>query len=118
MNEFMALRAKARQRRDDEIAKAHQDYAESLAKIAELEQQLLGKPDPKALELSAAVERVIPRDEPFNCDNVMASLESLDPSRCGWKRRAARYPLLAREGTAQAREASQGRRASVLHSCR
>jgi hypothetical protein len=62
MNEFMALRAKARQRRDDEIAKARQDYADSLAKIAELEQRLLGKPDPKALELSSAVERVIPRD--------------------------------------------------------
>ncbi len=97
MNEFMALRAKARERRDAEIAKAREDYESSLAKIAELEQRLLGKPDPQQVNMAAAVERVIPRDEPFTTDDVMRSLEALDPSRVWLKRSVARYIRCLRE---------------------
>lgn len=84
-NEFFALRQKARQRRDAEIAKARQEYEASLLRIAELEQRLLGRDDPKRIKLTAAVERVIPREQPFNVNDIMQSLEALDPSRL-WRR--------------------------------
>lgn len=88
MKEFFSLRAKARERRDREIAKAREDYEASLLRIAELEQRLLGKDDPRRVKLSAAVERVIPRELPFSVNDVMHSLEALDPSRV-WKRASA-----------------------------
>lgn len=81
MSEFSQLRTKARQRRDAEIAAARAEYRANLAQIAELEQRLLGRADPRQLKVSAAVERVIPRDEPFTATDVMHSLEALDPRR-------------------------------------
>lgn len=96
-NEFTALRAKARERRDLEIAKAREDYETSLLRIAELEQRLLGKDDPRRIKLSAAVERVIPRDQPFNVNDIMHSLEALDPSRVWQRTSVARHVTKLRE---------------------
>lgn len=79
MNEFAALRTRARQRRDKEIAHARDEYQANLAQIAELEQRLLGKADPRLMKLSAAVEHVISRDQPFTANDIMLSLEALDP---------------------------------------
>jgi|GEM_PF-3186098 len=79
--QFAALRAQARDRRDKEIRHARAEYEVSLSQIAELEQRLLGKIDPRRLATSAAIERVIPRDEPFTSMDVIAALETLDPSR-------------------------------------
>lgn len=97
MQEFSALRAKARQRRDAEIAKAREDYEASLLRIAELEQRLLGKDDPRRIKLSAAVERVIPREREFTVNDVMQSLEALDPSRAWHRTSVARHVTKLRE---------------------
>jgi hypothetical protein len=78
---FAALRAQARDRRDKEISHARAEYEVSLSQISELEQRLLGKIDQRRLATSAAIERVIPRDEPFTVPDIMAALESFDPSR-------------------------------------
>jgi len=78
---FAALRTQAREQRDKAIAHIRADYQTSLLQIAELEQRLLGKIDPRRVKTSAAIERVIPRDEPFTVADVMAALESLDAGR-------------------------------------
>lgn len=83
--EFAALRAKARQQRDKAIAHVRAEYQASLLQIAELEQRLLGKIDARRMQTSAAIERVIPRDQPFTVNDVMASLEALDARRV-WPR--------------------------------
>lgn len=92
MSEFTALRMRARDRRDREISKARADYEVSLRQIAELEQRLLGKFDPTKMPLSAAVERVIPRDTPFSITDVMHALEALDPSRV-WRMQTVRRQI-------------------------
>jgi hypothetical protein len=81
MTEFFSLRAKARERRDREIAAVKEEYQRNLAQIAELEQRLLGRADPKRIRLSAAIERCIPRDEPFTITSILHALEAMDPSR-------------------------------------
>ncbi|HEX5103335.1 MAG TPA: hypothetical protein VFV87_05970 [Pirellulaceae bacterium] len=80
-NDFAALRAQARKRRDNELARVREEYQENLAKIADLEQRLLGRIDPKRMPLTAAVESVLPLGEPFTTTSVMRSLEALDATR-------------------------------------
>lgn len=79
--DFAALRAKARQRRDSELTRVREEYQENLAKIADIEQRLLGRVDPKRMPLSAAVEHVLPLGESFTATSVMRSLEALDATR-------------------------------------
>lgn len=78
---FSALRIKAREQRDKAIAHIRDEYEESLRQVSELEQRLLGKVDPQRVKMSAAIESVIPNDEPFSVTTIMAALETLDPSR-------------------------------------
>jgi hypothetical protein len=94
---FAALRTQARQRRDKEIAHARAEYQANLSQIAELEQRLLGRISPKQMKLSAAVEHVIPRDEPFTVPDLMHSLEGLDPSRVWRKTSVHRHVTQLRE---------------------
>jgi hypothetical protein len=90
-NHFAELRAHARKRRDDAIAQIRREYEENLAQIADLEQRLSGRPMPDRLNLSAAIESVIPRGEQFTIPDIMRSLESLDPTRVWCKATVIRH---------------------------
>ncbi|QDU31789.1 hypothetical protein ETAA8_69490 [Anatilimnocola aggregata] len=81
MNEFAALRKRARDKRDKAIAIVRREYELALTQIATLEQDLLGLESSRHQKISACIERVIPRDEPFNSVDIMAALEALDPTR-------------------------------------
>jgi hypothetical protein len=87
MNEFIALRARARQKRDKLIASARREYAQTLVQIAALEQDLLGKESSRHKRVSASVESVIPSDRTFTTVDVMTALEALDPGRV-WRKRS------------------------------
>ena len=86
MNEFIALRTLARDKRDKAIALAKSEYAATLVDIARLEQDLLGKESSRHRKISALIESVIPRDRTFTTVDIMTALESLDPGRVCRKR--------------------------------
>jgi hypothetical protein len=81
MKEFTELRRKAREKRDKAIAQARSDYAETLTKIATLEQDLTGKEMSSHRKISECIERVIPTDREFTTTDIMTALEALDPGR-------------------------------------
>ncbi|MDP6558243.1 MAG: hypothetical protein QGG71_26505 [Pirellulaceae bacterium] len=87
MKEFSALRTKARERRDKAIKRARDEYAETLVRIANLEQDLVGRDSSTHLKISEAIERVIPDDRTFTTVDVIAGLEALDPGRV-WRKRS------------------------------
>ncbi len=86
MNEFYALRVKAREKRDQTIAQAKQEYDSSLEAISKLERNLTGS-EPKNRKLSACVDSVIPSEGEFSLDQLLAKLEILEPSR-RWRKQA------------------------------
>src|SRR5689334_7812223 len=86
MQEFNALRAMARQKRDATINQARADYAQRLAQIEALATSLKG-PLRKDRAVRATVQAAIPKDREFTFADVMATLESLDPSRIWTKNR-------------------------------
>jgi hypothetical protein len=85
MNEFSAIRARARERRDSAIKQARTEYAESLNQIAAPEDRLLQQARPKFRRVTDCIARVIPSDKHFTIDDVMEALEALDPAR-NWHR--------------------------------
>jgi len=87
MKEFIALRAKAREKRDRLINEARRDYEETLTRIAALEQDLLGKDVSSHRKISVCIERVIPTDREFTTVDVVSALEALDPGRV-WRKRS------------------------------
>lgn len=87
MNEFTALRARAREQRDKAIAQAKQNYAEALERIAVLENSLLERDKPKVRRTSDCISRVLPTDKPFTVDDILEALEAHDPSRV-WSKKA------------------------------
>lgn len=87
MQEFNALRAKARERRDKAIADAQREYDRNLADIANVEQNLLGKISTRAKELSPSVSAAMPADRAFTVQDVLANLEAMAPGRA-WKKRS------------------------------
>jgi hypothetical protein len=86
-NEFVALRARAREKRDKAIDHARKEYEATLVQIAAIEQDLLGKESSRHKMISTCVDRVIPRGGPFTVTDVMAGLEAMDPGRA-WRRRS------------------------------
>jgi hypothetical protein len=58
-----------------------------LARIAELEQDLLGRDRPKHKTIAACIDSVIPKDRPFGTIDIVAGLEALDPKRV-WRKRS------------------------------
>lgn len=92
MKEFIALRAKARERRDKVIAEARREYEYQLVQIAKLEQDLLGKVSSRHKSISAAVDSVIPRDRSFTTVDVMTGLEAMDPTRV-WRKRSVDFVM-------------------------
>lgn len=85
MHEFTALRARAKERRDQAIRVARLSYEQTISQIAELENRLLDRGKPKIKLLVDCVREVMPTDRPFTIQEVMESLEVLDPARI-WKR--------------------------------
>lgn len=81
MNAFIELRKRAREKRDKAIAQAREDYAATLRRIANLEQDLCGRDPSTHKTLSSCIESVIPSDRVFTTLDVMTSLEALDPKR-------------------------------------
>ncbi|QDU31794.1 hypothetical protein ETAA8_69540 [Anatilimnocola aggregata] len=96
-SEFVQLRNRARERRDNAIAQIRSEYEETLATIADLEQRLLGRAIPDKATLTSAVESVIPRDEQFTIADVMRALESQDPGRVWPKASVHRHITKLRE---------------------
>jgi hypothetical protein len=80
-NEFTALRARARARRDKIIAEAKAEYESALKQIAVLEQDLLGKETQRHVKISTSIDRIIPKDRPFTTLDIMAALEASQPGR-------------------------------------
>ena len=87
MNEFNALRTRARAKRDAAVAEAHKDCEATLLSIAKLEQDLLGKVSNRFRKTSAAIESVIPRDRSFTVHDLLAALEASAPGRT-WELRS------------------------------
>jgi len=87
MNEFVALRAKAAARRDRLVAAAWSEYADTLARIAGLERDLLGKKASEDCTVAACVRSVLPADRTFTTVDIMAALAALDPARV-WRKSA------------------------------
>jgi hypothetical protein len=81
MEAFGLLRKKARDIRDKAIVQARDEYEASLVRIAELEQNLLGKTKPRTNSIASCIESVIPTDRPFSTADIMAGLEALNPRR-------------------------------------
>jgi hypothetical protein len=81
MEAFSALRRKALERRDSQIARIRDEYADSLRRIAELEQDLLGRDKPDHRSVASCVNNVLPTDRPFNIMDVMHALQASDPGR-------------------------------------
>jgi hypothetical protein len=85
MQEFTALRARAKERRDQAIRVARLEYEQAMSQIAELENRLLDRGKPKVKLLVDCVRQVMPTTEPFTIQQLMEALEALDPARI-WKR--------------------------------
>jgi len=87
MQEFGSLRTAARKKRDAAIRKARDEYAETLRRIAELEQDILGRDPSSHRSISSCIESVIPSDRTFSTVDIMAGLEALDLGRV-WRKRS------------------------------
>ena len=75
-----ALAHRAREKRDRAIADARSEYEQTLTAIAALEHGLTGRRRAPR-RISACIESVIPRTEPFTSTEILAALEALDSSR-------------------------------------
>lgn len=84
---FKQLRAQARERRDKALNRARDEYAATLVRIAELEQDLLGRDPSTHKSIASCIDTVIPTDGTFTTVDVMAALEALDPRR-NWRKRS------------------------------
>jgi hypothetical protein len=89
-NEFVQLRAKAREKRDRAIAMAADDYTATLSQIATLERQLLYGWSVRRASIRDCVEAVMPRDQPFTLPEIIAALEGRYPARI-WRRHSVGY---------------------------
>jgi hypothetical protein len=81
MNALNELRQLARDRRDRAIDFATDQYNATLARIAGIEQDLLGTRPPDHQHMSDVVRSIIPEDQEFTSVDVMAGLKALDPAR-------------------------------------
>jgi hypothetical protein len=86
------LRQAARDRRDKLIAKARTEYEATLAKIASIEQDLLGREPTNPCSIASCVESVIPSDGPFTSADLLRNLEALDPRR-PWRKRSVDHTI-------------------------
>ena len=92
MKEFTAMRKLAADKRDKAYKKARNEYETALIRIAELEQMICGKVAPGHLQVSKAIEQVMPDDRPFTLNDVLGILEASHPER-DWKRHSVYVAL-------------------------
>jgi len=94
MNEFNSLRAKAAAKRDKIIAQVRADYVATLAAIAKLEADFLGKSASASRyrRCTEAVGSVVPQDRPFTVQDVIVALEELEPAR-NWRKGAVVHAI-------------------------
>lgn len=116
MSEFTQLRKMAREKRDKAIALAEGVYSETLARIAALEQDLLGKEASNHKPMTECLERVLPADRTFTTDDVMAALRTLDPNRV-WNKHAvdAQIGRLCKKGIVRRIQRARGRATRALY---
>lgn len=114
MKEFNELRARARDKRDRDIATIQAEYAETLVRIASIEQSLLGRGLGSHRKISARIESVIPTDRPFTTAELLASLEALDPRRI-WRKHSVSNHIcyLRRKGLVRRLKRAQGANPAV-----
>jgi predicted transcriptional regulator len=86
MKEFEALRRKARERRDNAILRARNEFETTLLNIAKLEQDLLGRDVSNHKRISACISSVIP-DRAFTTHDILVALKAADPTR-NWRARS------------------------------
>jgi hypothetical protein len=87
MDTFIKLRQHAREKRDKAINQIRAEYALTLTKIAELEQDINGAQPAKYRTVSSCIASVIPSDRTFTTVDVMTALEALDAGRV-WRKRS------------------------------
>jgi len=80
MNEFSAIRAKAKERHDRLVVEAREQYERTLSQIANLENDLTGRTRLRK-SIVASIEAVIPDDQEFSVDDLMLSLQQMDDTR-------------------------------------
>jgi hypothetical protein len=108
------LRQAARDRRDKLIAKARDEYETTLAKIASIEQDLLGREPGSFRSVQASVESVIPSDRQFTVADVVLALETADPRRT-WSSRSIGNCISRLCGKGLLRRLSKQRRGGKHH---
>jgi DNA-binding transcriptional ArsR family regulator len=87
MEVFNELRKLAREKRDKAIHEAKGAYEATLARIAALEQDLLGRDLSSHKTIAACIDSVVPTDRPFTTQDIIAGLEAIDPRR-NWRKRS------------------------------
>ncbi|MCE5302801.1 MAG: hypothetical protein LLF97_06785 [Planctomycetaceae bacterium] len=87
MDAFNDLRRQARDKRDKSIIEARDAYAATLARIAALEQDILGRDLSSHRTISSCIDSLVPTDRPFTTQDIVAGLEALDPRR-NWRKRS------------------------------
>lgn len=87
MKAFNELRKHAREKRDKAIGVARDEYAATLARIAALEQDLLGREPSTHKTIASCIDSVIPGDRCFTTLDILAGLEAMDPRR-DWRKRS------------------------------
>jgi hypothetical protein len=92
MEAFNLLRRKARENRDRIIIQARDDYTASLRRIAELEQDLLGRDRPEHRSIASCIEAAIPSDRVFNVTDILVGLEVIDQRRV-WRKRSVDHHI-------------------------
>lgn len=81
MNHIASLRVVAAEKRDRAIAKAKQDYKETIAKLDAVALALLDAVTSEECRISHRIESLIPRSEAFSVRQIMEGLEQMDPTR-------------------------------------
>lgn len=114
MREFIALRAKARERMDLAVAAAKREYEATLLAIANLEQDLVGRESSRHKMISTSINNVLPRDRTFTVVDIVTSLEAVDPTR-HWRKRSVDCHIsrLREMGILRRIKKSQGREPAV-----
>ena len=85
MEAFNSIRKHAREKRDKLIAQARTEYAATLVRIAELEQDLTGSNPPGKRTMSSCIHSALPTDRPFTTVDILTALEAMDPGRV-WRK--------------------------------
>jgi len=120
MEAFIAIRRRAKENRDKLIAQADAEYADTLRRIAAIEQDITGREYSRRQTISSCVNQVLPSDRPFTIVDIIAGLEALDPGRVwrkhsvdGYMSRLRARGIVRRLRKSHGREAAQYVRVGV-----